>query len=1096
MASPYTPLDPINPQPIGHGALQPIPALSFDPSSDTLWTGTDSGTVIAMHSSHGVRGVSFKVGGRFGVKKVIAGDNYVLSMASELGLGVGSWGKGGMNKWYSRPSATALTFSNVSTSSQALAVSTVAPELVMLNPFTGAEIRRISTSSAVTHLQFSHLHLLSGSRDGYLRAHDPRTGLRKAESGAELSVKAHAGSFQGLASSGNYIYTIGCTVRQGTTFPEPLVKIHDIRTMRPIAPVPFSEGPAFIDVLPRLSSSIVITSSQGLVNIVDVSKPDTTSDFYQLETASYISSSAVSPTGAYLGFGDGHGYVHLLTNVHEVDEEHPVPLNGFEGKTVEWAPPPEPAPELPDNASVICVDQSYDAHTQNSPLNSVGLPYYTEPLFSSWSASMFSPDIGFPAPPKIPNQILHNLKITGGLASATLPKELKGRRNVVSVGMRKDQARFRSGKMQRSVSEPETPQSSSDVPKIYRKVEIEYSKFGVEDFDFGYYNKTEFSGLETHILQSYTNSIVQSMHYLHPIRRLAKSHIITNCPHEHCLLCELGFVSRMLEDARGINCQASNFCKTVGVLAQVHNQMELLDYGIDGPSVDWANIIQSFNRFLVERLNMEANVTSRNPLILPRTSLQPQTAPPVSPITQLMGIDAKNVVVCTTCKGTREKANLTHVIDMVYPRANISANTQPAPDISSVLSDSLRRQTTHRATCQSCRKMTVFETTRIIPAKDLPPILAVNASVYNEESLKIWQDGRRHRFLTPTTRVKCGDSEEDVVEYELRAMTIEISDRTGPSHLCAIIKVPEAEGRNDLMSPWFLFNDFAVRNIPESEALGFPEDWKIPTVLYLERMDIKSALDYSKLPEGLDPTILCRDTNIAIMRDKNLIKHECLRPDELPRPGTIVSIDAEFVLMQQEETEFRSDGSKKVLRPARLSLARVSVLRGDGPKEGVPFIDDHIHTSEVIVDYLTEFSGIRFGDLDPHLSRHTLTPLKLVYKKLRLLVDRGCIFIGHGLSKDFRIINIFVPPDQVIDTVDLYFIKSRQRRLSLRFLTWAILQENIQQETHDSIEDARSALRLFKKFNEFEEAGVFDQKLEELYRTGKEYVCLFTRIGT
>lgn len=65
----------------------------------------------------------------------------------------------------------------------------------------------------------------------------------------------------------------------------------------------------------------------------------------------------------------------------------------------------------------------------------------------------------------------------------------------------------------------------------------------------------------------------------------------------------------------------------------------------------------------------------------------------------------------------------------------------------------------------------------------------------------------------------------------------------------------------------------------------------------------------------------------------------------------------------QEETEYRSDGTHRVIRPARLSLARVSVLRGDGPKEGVPFIDDHIHTSEVIVDYLTEFSGIkcRFG---------------------------------------------------------------------------------------------------------------------------------------
>ena len=122
-----------------------------------------------------------------------------------------------------------------------------------------------------------------------------------------------------------------------------------------------------------------------------------------------------------------------------------------------------------------------------------------------------------------------------------------------------------------------------EIPSVYRRVEIEYSKFGVEDFDFGYtqhilyrrstdpqcrfYNNTPYSGLETHILNSYTNSVIQAMHYVYPIRRLAKSHITLNCPREHCLFCEFGFVVRMLEDAKGINCQASNFCKTVGVLA-------------------------------------------------------------------------------------------------------------------------------------------------------------------------------------------------------------------------------------------------------------------------------------------------------------------------------------------------------------------------------------------------------------------------------------------------------------------------------------------------------------------------------------------------
>ena len=40
-------------------------------------------------------------------------------------------------------------------------------------------------------------------------------------------------------------------------------------------------------------------------------------------------------------------------------------------------------------------------------------------------------------------------------------------------------------------------------------------------------------------------------------------------------------------------------------------------------------------------------------------------------------------------------------------------------------------------------------------------------------------------------------------------------------------------------------------------------------------------------------------------RDKNLIKHETLRQDELPRPGTLIAIDAEFVSMQQVGVDFR-----------------------------------------------------------------------------------------------------------------------------------------------------------------------------------------------
>ncbi len=45
-----------------------------------------------------------------------------------------------------------------------------------------------------------------------------------------------------------------------------------------------------------------------------------------------------------------------------------------------------------------------------------------------------------------------------------------------------------------------------------------------------------------------------------------------------------------------------------------------------------------------------------------------------------------------------------------------------------------------------------------------------------------------------------------------------------------------------------------------------------------------------------------------------------------------------------EESEVKSDGTKIVTKPSRLQLARVSVLRGEGPMAGVPFIDDFILT--------------------------------------------------------------------------------------------------------------------------------------------------------
>jgi len=61
---------------------------------------------------------------------------------------------------------------------------------------------------------------------------------------------------------------------------------------------------------------------------------------FQLDTT-FISATAISPTGAYMAFGDSEGVIHIMTATNEG-----MPFNGYEGQPVEWADTPEPLPEI------------------------------------------------------------------------------------------------------------------------------------------------------------------------------------------------------------------------------------------------------------------------------------------------------------------------------------------------------------------------------------------------------------------------------------------------------------------------------------------------------------------------------------------------------------------------------------------------------------------------------------------------------------------------------------------------------------------------------------------------------------------------------
>jgi len=443
------------------------------------------------------------------------------------------------------------------------------------------------------------------------------------------------------------------------------------------------------------------------------------------------------------------------------------------------------------------------------------------------------------------------------------------------------------------------------------------------------------------------------------------------------------------------------------------------------------------------------------------------------------------------------------------------------PTFSQIFKASVERQDQTRGWCDRCKRYQQLSTRKTI--QSIPPVLVLNAAVHSADAKQLWAKPRwlpqEIGIVVDQGQFYCYEGQDlnfhlrrgafNIVVYELVGVVADISaGESQKSHLVSLINVAVSSKEKQPENQWHLFNDFLVRKAPDEEALRFDPTWKLPSVLTYQVKSARHRID-DTWKDNLDTTLLYRKW--SLQQDDDPAHFQTLAyPAEKPAPGTRVGIDAEFVALQQEELEIKADGSRSVVRPSRLGLARVSVLRGgldittaegfeDDSDPGeqavhdpyVPFIDDYIHIQEPIIDYLTLYSGISPGDLNPKTSPYAstgrLVSLKTAYKKIWLLLNLGVVFVGHGLLKDFRTINIHIPKAQVVDTVDLYYLKSRGRKLSLRFLSWLILDEMVQTANHDSVEDARTAIRLWREWQKFEREERCEEVLQEIYKRGRDY---------
>uniref|UniRef100_A0A0A9WV61 PAN2-PAN3 deadenylation complex catalytic subunit PAN2 n=1 Tax=Lygus hesperus TaxID=30085 RepID=A0A0A9WV61_LYGHE len=1102
-----------------------VSTVAFDPFEELVWMGNQGGHVTSYYGADMTKYTSFQVHMTDEIRCILPIDGGILilspsSVRYQLRRGI---------PLYTHSSANMQEMQcmiGMKNSLDSFLIGGHNPSLVEFNLTEGREIKTLNVGRGGCAIMRQQLRFLCcGQPSGRIDLRDPLS-LK-----VEHSLDTHTGSLSDFDVHGNLLVTCGFSQDQGSLAVDPLLLVYDLRMLRPVAPIELLLEPLLLRFMPSFSSRLAVASQTGqlqFVETVTLSEPDLSLYQINCDSTAILTALDVSNSSQAVIVGETAGSLHLMSSVSS-------PAFNCFSRPTEF---PDPV----DTYVPIDIGDSLAVYA-NIPLPMTNCS--PGQLLSDWPEEFLKRR--YRRTPPIDPEIFRTMKMQGTIGYAPNPNTK--RRNQVAESYVGGRRGGDSMNRNNNNNSGDDGSGFIAIPKRYRKADIKYSKNGLDDIDMDSMNKTGFSGLEATLPNSYCNAMLQVLFFSSNLRQVMMSHQCSGEFCICCELgflfsmlcsgapCHSGNLLRALRSA-----------KEASALRLIVSDTSINDANLLQLIQSWNRfILHQMHSELLECKRKEAKTPSFvfRDTDFPSIEIQNQRKRKVKPelteeiiedttkgetdVSKLLGSKQVLGFTCLKCnmKSTKDATVLVH--NLMYP--NLKGRDSNEITFPEVVEWSLGGSNVTPAWCDKCYKFQ--PTLQEKQVKTLPPILSINCGNNNEADKKYWreqmdavvmkalqgsvdtkQQVKMCRYGGACTRTGCrfkhpnqstdvtgisshhyqtnswvpmtlslgltaagkvrvvrhgegiADAEGEIITYDLYAVICYINDEK--KNIVSIVNVDPVD------SQWYIFNDFSITPVPAQEAVWFSIDWKIPCVLYWRQRGSETT----SVLKGLQ---ISSDVLINVPKCANIIP---LTPDEIPKKGDIVAMDAEFVTLNQEESELRSDGKLATVKPSHMSVARISCVRGQGHLEGMAFIDDYISTQEQVFDYLTKFSGIKPGDLDATCSSKNLTTLKSTYLKLRYLVDNGVIFVGHGLNNDFRVINLIVPSNQVIDTVHLFYLPG-QRMVSLRFLAWHFTGVKIQEESHDSVEDARAALRLYKKWVELEEAGKTAEALEEMYVAGK-----------
>uniref|UniRef100_A0A8C1S6V3 PAN2-PAN3 deadenylation complex catalytic subunit PAN2 n=1 Tax=Cyprinus carpio TaxID=7962 RepID=A0A8C1S6V3_CYPCA len=1067
----------------------PVTATHFDLQEELLWMGNHRGHASSFFGPTMGRYSSFQVHMTDDIRHIQSMDTGVLFLTK---TNLKCLTRGGLIMFDYPMEEGADMHSLILTDNNTLLMGGLQNYVAELDLTTVQETQKFTVEvPGVAIMRQSNRFFFCGHTSGKVSLRDLRTFKMEHE------FDAFSGSLSDFDVHGNLLAACGFSSRglNGLSC-DRFLMVYDLRMMRAITPLQVHVDPLFLRFIPTYTSRLAIISQTGQCQFCEPTGLASLADIFHVNTVGQLLMSFdVSSSKQALSFGDSGGCVHLWSSAPEVS------FNSYSRET-ELA-----LPCLVDSLPQL------DWNHELMPLSLLPMPLTsTEPLLSDWPTSLITPSPR--RAPLVDPEILRTMKTVGFIGYAPNPRTRP--RNQVPYKIKDTELEYDSYNQV-----PESPIGRDEephlymVPKKYRKVVIIHCCLAKEFWEC---------------------TTLDVLYFLEPVRCLVQNHL---CQKEFCLACELGFLFHMLDLSRGDPCQASNFLRAFRTIPEASALgLILADSDEQTGKARLGHLIQSWNRFILAQLHQET-LEQEGPQAYRGASSSTLGSSGESVIGRLFGCEVENSSLCRCGKET-VRSSLTLLFTMHYPEQRSLDKMIEEYDFAEILKKSICLEQSTQAWCDNCEKYQPTLQTRNI--RCLPDVLVINCEVNSAKEAEFWKaqtekciclyvlyiiyvmyreelcsvegltfdtqaEDMRHVWIplslkmciskTQGLEVSSLSEGEELTEseeaegasvYDLVVTVSHIQHARTGGNLVAHIKVGETYHQRKegvTHQQWYLFNDFLIEPIDKAESAHFDVNWKVPAVLYYVKRNCKVP---PTIKNPIDASVLLTEASLARKQRKSHATFIPLMVSEMPQASDLVGLDAEFVTLNQEEAELRSDGTKSTIKPSQMSVARITCVRGQGPNEGVPFIDDYISTQEQVVDYLTQYSGIKPGDLDAKISSKHLTTLKSTYLKLRFLIDTGVRFVGHGLQKDFRVINLMVPKEQVFDTVYLFHMP-RKRMISLRFLAWYFLDLNIQSETHDSIEDARTALQLYRKYLELSHNGgqeEFRKVLKALYEKGRK----------